>query len=349
MRNAECGIGRAEGGIGKAEVGMRKSKEGSQEGTKASGQNSEVKNKKEEKSDLKSEIRDPKSQIQGIPIIAMTAHAMAGDREKSLAVGMDDHIAKPINPEELFSTLLKWIKPEADTEVFINPDVADSKGSPIPSPGEANDDLPPSLPGFDLEAGLKRLQGNRRLYRKLLLDFGNGYRQASENIHKALIADDINRVHSLVHNIKGLAGNLSAIRLQDAAAKLDSSVKKALSAGELVPGHMDSIFAELKAALEQALASCRTLERSDDNDSDNSNGHSVGSLPPDLARPIAARLHDAADLGDINGLKQIADELRTKSDSYSGICDKIVKLAEDFDFDGVLCLADELVAPRESS
>ena len=301
---------------------------------------------KTEKSTQGYNLQPPTSNI---PIIAMTAHAMAGDREKSFAVGMDDHIAKPINPEELFSTLLKWIKPEADTEVFINPDVADSKGSPIPSPGEASDDLPPSLPGFDLEAGLKRLQGNRRLYRKLLLDFGNGYRDASENIHKALIADDINRVHSLVHNIKGLAGNLSAIRLQDAAAKLDSSVKKALSAGELVPGHMDSIFAELKAALEQALASCRTLERSDDNDSDNSNGHSVGSLPPDLARPIAARLHDAADLGDINGLKQIADELRTKSDSYSGICDKIVKLAEDFDFDGVLCLADELVAPRESS
>jgi HPt (histidine-containing phosphotransfer) domain-containing protein len=227
----------------------------------------------------------------------MTAHAMTGDREKSLQVGMNDHVAKPIDPEALFTTLLKWIKPMSNrddtrslgTEASINSKVEDSDGSHIPSPVEGNDDLPPSLAGFDLEAGLKRLQGNRRLYRKLLLDFAKGYREASENIHNALIADDIKQVHSLVHNIKGLAGNLSATRLQDAAAKMDSSVKKALSDGELVPGQLDSNFSALKRSLDDALASCRTLARPEDEKSDISNENLVVSLPPDLAgaRPNA--------------------------------------------------------------
>ena len=343
--------------IRKWEVGMRKSKEGSQEGTEASGQNSEVKNKKEEKSDLDSAFRTPHSAFKGLPIIAMTAHAMTGDREKSLAVGMNDHIAKPINPEELFSTLLKWIKPEVGgddgrtegTEVSINPDVADSDGSPIPSPGEANDDLPPSLPGFDLEAGLKRLQGNRRLYRKLLLDFGNGYREASENIHNALIADDINQVHSLVHNIKGLAGNLSATRLQDAAAKMDSSVKKALSsAGESVPGNLNSSFAELRTALEEALASCQTLGRSDDKKAGISTGGSPVPLPPDLARRTIEQLQTAVDMGDITDLKSIAEQLKSKSESYTVFSDKITQLAEDFDFEGILKLVAELESRTET-
>jgi len=303
------------------------------------------------KIEKKSEISDPKSPIHHIPIIAMTAHAMAGDREKSLAAGMNDHIAKPINPEELFSTLLKWIKPKADrddnrfpgAEVSINPEAEDSGGSPIPSPGQKDDDLPPSLPGFDLEAGLKRLQGNRRLYRKLLLDFGNSYREASENIHNALISNEIGQVHSLVHNIKGLAGNLSATRLQDAAAKMDGSVKEALSSvRKLVPGNLDSRFAELKTALEEALASCRTLERSDDKKAGISTAGSSVSMPPDLARQVIGQLQTAVDMGDITDLKSIAEQLKSKSESYTAFSDKITQLAEDFDFEGILKLVAEL-------
>jgi signal transduction histidine kinase/DNA-binding response OmpR family regulator/HPt (histidine-containing phosphotransfer) domain-containing protein len=326
-----------EGGIENAEVGMRNGEWGRR-------------NKIEKNSDLKSEIPNPKSQIQGIPIIAMTAHAMTGDREKSLEVGMDDHVAKPIDPEQLFSTLLKWIKPRGDeneapspeTELFISRQAQVSEGSRVPSTNKGNDDLPPSLPGFNLEAGLKRMQGNRKLYRKLLLDFGKGYRDASENIHNALIANDIKQVHSLVHNIKGLAGNLSATRLQEAATNMDGSVKKALTAGELVPGHLDSTFAELQTALVEALASCQSLERPDDKKAEISTGGSSVSMPPDLALRTASQLQIAADMGDLTDLKSIARQLKSKSESYTVFSDKITRLAEDFDFEGILKLVDEL-------
>ena len=67
------------------------------------------------------------------------------------------------------------------------------------------------------------------------------------------------------------------------------------------------------------------------------------SLPPDLARRTAARLDEAADLGDINGLKKIAQELKSESISYGEISEEIIRLAEDFDFDGINAFAAELV------
>jgi signal transduction histidine kinase/CheY-like chemotaxis protein len=285
-----------------------------------------------------------------VPIIAMTAHAMAGDREKSLEAGMIDHVAKPIDPDQLFTTLQKWVHPlsnqgtgpSAAIESSGNGKGTVSQDTLSAEQVKTDDDLTETLQGFDIEQGLKRMQGNRKLYRKLLLDFASNYGNAADEIHQALTADDINQVYSLVHNIKGLAGNLSATGLQNAATAMDSSVKKALSAGKLEPGHLDSRFAELKAALEEALASCQTLAGPENEKSDISDDDSAVSLPPDLARRTAKRIHDAADMGSISDLKLIAEELKTESDSYAGISAKITQLAENFDFDGIIKLADEL-------
>jgi signal transduction histidine kinase/CheY-like chemotaxis protein len=333
-----------EGGKGNSEFGMRKVE-------------TEDRSQKSDDSDQQPVASDQQPEASGrqpVPIIAMTAHAMTGDREKSLQVGMNDHVAKPIDPEALFTTLLKWIKPMPNrddtrslgTEASINSKVEDSDGSHIPSPVEGNDDLPPSLAGFDLEAGLKRLQGNRRLYRKLLLDFLSHYSNFADEIHQALASNDIEGVHGLVHNIKGLAGNLSATDLQKTATEMDSSVKKALSDGELVPGQLDSNFSALKRSLDDALVSCQTLARPEDEKSDISNENLVVSLPPDLARRTAERLHDAADMGNITDLKLIAEEL--KSDSYAGFSERITQLAENFDFDGIIKLAAELESRTKS-
>ena len=161
-----------------------------------------MRNKIGQDSDSKSEIQNLKSKIEGVPIIAMTAHAMAGDEEKSLKAGMNGHVTKPIDPDQLFSTLQKWIKPSEKRVQVQQPEVSvEQAESDKAVPAE--DELPESLSGFDLVDGLKRLQGNKKLYRKLLLSFATDYNSVANEIQQALDAEDFDQAHSLIHNLKG--------------------------------------------------------------------------------------------------------------------------------------------------
>ena len=107
-----------------------------------------------------------------LPIIAMTAHAMAGDREKSLEAGMNDHVTKPIDPDQLLSALIKWIKPG---EREISEGVTDSSIGKK----ELEDILPSELPGISIASGLGRVGGNKQLYAKLLCKFKDGHEDGS--------------------------------------------------------------------------------------------------------------------------------------------------------------------------
>jgi signal transduction histidine kinase/DNA-binding response OmpR family regulator/HPt (histidine-containing phosphotransfer) domain-containing protein len=300
---------------------------------------------------MRNEGKDP------IPIIAMTAHAMTGDREKSLEAGMNDHVAKPIDPNELFMTLEKWM-PSATDRRHIQISQAESSerlhetvSAETPAQPQADseeDGLPQALAGFDLEDGLKRLQGNRKLYRKLLGDFAVNYTSIAEEIHQAVTADDLDRMHSLVHNIKGLAGNLSAVRLQAAATEMDGLVKQVLSGNVHEPGQMDRLFTELKTALNEALASCQSINNFSADDIRQPGEGSIPPMPDELAKQTAGRLRNAVDLGNISELKIIADELRSDSDAYGSFSDTIDQLAEDFDFDGIMELAAELESQTDT-
>ena len=117
-----------------------------------------------------------------LPIIAMTAHAMAGDMEKSLEAGMNDHVTKPIDPGQLFAALRKWIPATEGRR-------GEAKTPPL-SGARASEALPfpESLPGFDLAAGLKRLQGNEEIYTRLLGKFVLDYSEAAADIRAALKA-----------------------------------------------------------------------------------------------------------------------------------------------------------------
>ena len=276
-----------------------------------------------------------------LPIIAMTAHAMAGDEDKSLQAGMNGHVTKPIDPYQLFSTLQKWIKPNEERVQVQQPRVP--VGSPELDKAVSEEEFPASLMGFDLTDGLKRLQGNKRLYRKLLLNFAADYRESAKDIRIALDAKDFMQTHSLVHNIKGLAGNLAATDLQAAAVNLEKLVKgvekKTTSTKEL-----NLKFSDLENALNQALESAQSLSKSATESIGKLSAEELADIPTELSQDIAKRIRDAAEMGDVTTLNAIAAEIKTQSESCVPLSKQIVQLAEDFDLDGIQKLADALDA-----
>jgi signal transduction histidine kinase/DNA-binding response OmpR family regulator/HPt (histidine-containing phosphotransfer) domain-containing protein len=313
MREEEVGSRKAEVGIGKSESGMR--------------------NKIRENSDLKSEIRNHKSEIKSVPIIAMTAHAMAGDEQKSIKAGMNDHVTKPIDPGQLFAALQKWIKPGEK--------IIERQQPPVPTKHPESDQtvpneeaLPESLPGFDLAAGLKRLMGNKCLYRKLLVDFGTKYVETASEIRKAIDAKDFEQIHSLIHNLKGLAGNLEAGDLQAAAVEMEKLVKgqtdKTISDKEL-----NQKFAELEKAINQALEAVQTLGLPAEEKIVEPSAEWLAEVPVEQVKEATDRIKTAVGLGDVMKIKSIAEELKSESDAVAPFCDELIRLADDFDFDGI--------------
>jgi len=275
-----------------------------------------------------------------LPIIAMTAHAMAGDEDKSLEAGMNGHVAKPIDPDQLFSTLQKWVKPSEERVQVQQPEVPlESLESDKAEPDE--EQLPESLPGFDLPAGLERLRGNKRLYRKLLLDFGAKYTKVANEIRNALDAKDLEQAHSLIHNLKGLAGNLAAIDLQAASVNLEKLFK---GVGKKTPPakNLKLKFSEFENALNQALESVQSLGASTEENVCKLSDDEIAAIPAELAQDIAKRIRDASEMGDVMTLNAIAAEIKTHSDSCVPLSKQIVQLAEDFDLDGIQKLADAL-------
>jgi CheY-like chemotaxis protein len=275
-----------------------------------------------------------------LPIIAMTAHAMAGDQEKSLAAGMNDHITKPIDPAQLFGTLSKWVRP---VERVPRPVEAASapEGTQGKEPAPPGKTLPDAMPGFDLAEGLQRLMGNRVLYRKLLVNFATQYAKAGADIHKALDAGDFDRVHGLVHAIKGVAGNLAAKDLQQQSAALEKLVKHADAAGPPPADQLNPAFEAFQGSLDRALGALAFLMPAAAEPASPLEA-AAGPLPAALAKEAATRLKEAAELGDVSGLAAICSEFAATSEAFAPYAAKVARLADDFDFDGVLKLAEEM-------
>ena len=146
-----------------------------------------------------------------LPVLAMTANVMAGDKEKCLQAGMNDHIAKPIDVNQLFITLQRWVKPSG------------SKGD-LPVDDRQATQLPP-ISGLQLDAALQRLGGDTALLRKLLLRFCETQADCQAQIEAALAAGDRESAVRVAHSLKGLAGNIGARALAFNAAELEARLR----------------------------------------------------------------------------------------------------------------------------
>ncbi|MBF0160522.1 MAG: response regulator, partial [Magnetococcales bacterium] len=153
-----------------------------------------------------------------LPIVAMTANTMKGDREKCLAVGMNDHIGKPIIKKELFTALMKWIPPQPNRLL-----------PPLDPVGQQDDrlDLLETLPGIDVAAALRRINHNRQLFWNLLVEFRRDFGDAATEVRTLLAGkrqSDQQSAASLVHKLKGIAGNISALELFEACRNFEKEI-----------------------------------------------------------------------------------------------------------------------------
>ena len=155
-----------------------------------------------------------------LPIIAMTANAMASDREICLEAGMNDHIAKPIDPDQLFGVLLRWIRrPESD--VRRRP----AHAAPAHHASSPKNEPELVIPGIDVRAGLKRTGGNRQRYETLLRKFAEQQSEMVEAMRTALSIGDAATAERAAHSLKGAAGTLGAVSLAEAAASTEGAVR----------------------------------------------------------------------------------------------------------------------------
>jgi PAS domain S-box-containing protein len=183
-----------------------------------------------------------------LPIIAMTAHAMQGVEAECKAAGMNDYVSKPIDPQNLFSTILKW----------INPAIA-HKNSPLAGLRQrtVDDDagsLPDALPGVDLAEGLRRVGENKRLYIKLLRDFAKSYGSYGTIIRQAILEQRIEDARRLAHTLKGVSGNISAKVVSSLSEKLEEALHLTPPLDcEALLDQLNSALAALDTAIEIVL------------------------------------------------------------------------------------------------
>jgi CheY-like chemotaxis protein/HPt (histidine-containing phosphotransfer) domain-containing protein len=167
-----------------------------------------------------------------LPIIAMTAHALESERERCRAAGMDDFIAKPIDPDLLQQKLLRW-RPAPGGQAARRT----AAHTAMPSGGDL-----PELPGIDKAEGLRRMMNKPTLYEKVLRDFHSRFLSEPEAIRAAIDSGDLATAERRAHSTKGLAGTIGAPALQEAAKALETALRERDSALEtLFTGFADEL------------------------------------------------------------------------------------------------------------
>jgi signal transduction histidine kinase/CheY-like chemotaxis protein/HPt (histidine-containing phosphotransfer) domain-containing protein/HAMP domain-containing protein len=169
------------------------------------------------------------SRFTALPIVAMTAHATVEERERCLTAGMNDHVAKPIDPDHLVQTVSRFYRR-------------------APRSGDL-----PAVEGLDLQGGLSRVAGNQTLYRKLLREFAEQYGAAANDVRNALAAGDAVRAERLAHSLKGVAANIGARRVQAAADVLEKAIR-----GRAAPGDIEAACTQAAEALAPVVNGVRT-------------------------------------------------------------------------------------------
>jgi signal transduction histidine kinase/DNA-binding response OmpR family regulator/HPt (histidine-containing phosphotransfer) domain-containing protein len=191
-------------------------------------------------------IRRPETNVRDhrVPVIAMTAHALAGDREKCLAAGMDEYVSKPVNPRHL----------EAILDRLTQVDTGDPRPETLASPAQSP--APPAPLVFDREELIDRVMGNEDIALRVADRFVTDIPLQLAALSQAVEGADSDRACALAHAIKGAAANVSANSLSRLTASLESAARQGdMRRAREVFGEVNKEFINASAALAHFLNS----------------------------------------------------------------------------------------------
>jgi HPt (histidine-containing phosphotransfer) domain-containing protein len=246
----------------------------------------------------------------------MTANAMAGDRDKALQAGMNDHVAKPIDLTELFKVLGRWIRAAEDNRLRPsgNPKVVVSK----------NAASLPDVPGLDTASGLARCGGNAAIFLKILRKFCETQVAAPQRVLEALAAGDTAAAAREAHTLKGVAGNVGAVKVEVAARHLETAIQR--------EADTEDSISELERIIGELVIGLASLTPVPDSHAVAPINGSASDLLPALGR-LQSLLEDAdSEAGDL------ASELQSRllHTELAQPMRAIVDSVDDFDFDEAL-------------
>ncbi|MER2490465.1 response regulator [Catenovulum sediminis] len=191
-----------------------------------------------------------------LPIIAMTASVLTSDKEHCIQSGMNDHVAKPIDPNVLFATLKRWIAGPPTSAKAPNKQFKSGAVSQVKQ-------FFPTLKHIDTVAGVKNIAGNIQSYKKLLLKFATNNKNIGVRIENALSEKDHDSALRYAHTLKGVAATLGALELSKRAAQLEESLKnnRAQKRLYLEKCHLelDAVIGEIESNLQDDIPQSESL------------------------------------------------------------------------------------------
>ena len=206
-----------------------------------------------------------------LPIIAMTAAAMPEDKEACRTAGMNDHLSKPIDPEALAETLLRWIKPghrppagSQASEVWTPPPKPVPVSEPLPPELPERDRLAAFFPDVDIRSAWARMSRNGALYLRLLAAFSEQLSERAASLKMLRQQDESEEknggLYHLAHDLKGEAGNLGVSSIHHLASSL---VQKLKNGEPQAAENADALTAEcerLAVALQRSLEAVKAVK-----------------------------------------------------------------------------------------
>jgi CheY-like chemotaxis protein len=285
--------------------------------------------------------KDPR--FKDLPIVAMTANAMAGDREKVMEAGMWDHIAKPLNVGDMFNTIAKWIKPKAaqqpaspqasvqDSPPEIATNLGAARAHSTGATGQKGLNLE-ALPGIDSKAGMATCMDKESLYLRMLVKFRDSQGDFAKLFAAARIDPDASAAPRAAHTLKGTAGNIGAKGVQAAAGELEHAYLVGAT-----PAQIDVLLANTLAQLDPVIAGLQGV------------GAEAGAAPASGGGPAAAPAKSAEVVKAVQRLTALLqDSDADAADAVDALMDlargtplaaglkRVAAAVEGFDFDAAL-------------